>query len=321
MHVTLNLKKYPKAIFLMGPTASGKTKIAEKLKKYLPVEIISVDSACIYRDMNIGTAKPILSGLECSSYHLIDICDPSERYSIKDFKNDALDIMKKIILNGRIPLLVGGSMLYFHSLLYGLSPLPPYTPKIRSNLKKQVKQFGWNYIYKKLNKIDPKSAYRIHPNDHQRLIRALEIYIASGFTPTELFSLPKKNFCYDVCQFFILPKKNILYQNIEDRFYRMLENGFQEEVYNLKFKKNLHKNMPSMNCVGYRQMWDYLSGEINYENMISFTLKATKYLAKKQITWLSKWKKSCYTINTCTSDFSAEKIYSFLKNSNFMNKI
>ncbi|AFA41414.1 delta(2)-isopentenylpyrophosphate tRNA-adenosine transferase [Wigglesworthia glossinidia endosymbiont of Glossina morsitans morsitans (Yale colony)] len=313
MHVTLKLKKYPQAIFLMGPTASGKSEIAEKLKKKLPIEIISVDSACIYRDMNIGTAKPSLSEMGYAPYHLIDICDPSERYSIKDFKNDALKIMHKIISNGRIPLLVGGSMLYFYSLFYGLSPLPPYTPKIRNNLKNKVKKFGWDYIYRKLNNVDPKSSYRIHPNDHQRLIRALEIYIASGFTPTELFNFPKKKFRYDVCQFFILPKKNILHQNIENRFYNMLKNGFQQEVYNLKLRKNLNKNLPSMNCVGYRQMWDYLSGEINYENMVYLTLKATKNLAKKQITWLSKWKKSCYIINTYTSAFAAEKIYDLFK--------
>ncbi|MDQ1237749.1 MAG: tRNA (adenosine(37)-N6)-dimethylallyltransferase MiaA [Wigglesworthia glossinidia] len=313
MYDNLETKKSPKAIFLMGPTASGKTKIAEKLKQHLPVDIISVDSACIYRGMNIGTAKPSLSEMGYRPYHLIDIRNPSERYSIRDFKHDALRVMQKIILNNRIPLLVGGSMLYFYILFYGLSTLPSRMPKIRNILKNQANQLGWNYIYRKLNKVDPQSALRIHPNDHQRLLRALEIYLASGFTPTELFNLPKKKFCYDVYQFFLIPNKNILYKNIENRFHKMLENGFQTEVSNLKFKRKLYKNAPAMCCVGYSQMWSYLSGEINYDKMISLTLNATKYLAKKQITWLRKWEKSCYIINTHSRTFAVEEIRNFLK--------
>lgn len=221
----------PQAIFIMGPTASGKTALAMALRQKLPVEIISVDSALIYRGMDIGTAKPTLEEQQIAPHRLIDILDPSQSYSAADFRRDALTEMEKIVASGRIPLLVGGTMLYFKALLEGLSPLPAADVTIRAEIEMQAKQSGWKAIHKRLQEVDPISAARIHPNDPQRLSRALEVFLVSGKNLTELTKIVEAELPYNVLQFAISPQeRKILHQRIEMRFLQMLNAGFEDEV-------------------------------------------------------------------------------------------
>ncbi|BAC24329.1 miaA [Wigglesworthia glossinidia endosymbiont of Glossina brevipalpis] len=316
---TDKINNLPKAIFIMGQTAVGKTKIAEILKKKLPVEIISVDSGCIYKGMNIGTDKPNVKKSSSDKYHLIDICEPNDYYSVENFRLDALKIMEKISKKGLIPLLVGGSMFYFKSLLHGLSNLPSYNIENKNLLKKKINEIGWYKSYIFLKKIDPIFASNIHPNDHYRLTRALEIYFSSGNIPTNLFKAKTKKLEYNIRQFSIMiSDKKILYKKIKDRFFNMLKNGFKKEVEFLKNKKQINKNMPSMRCIGYKQMLAYLSGEINYKEMILFTISATNKLAKKQSTWLKKWKNINYIYNKDVY-ISSEEIFNILKKDNFID--
>ncbi|HGJ5859775.1 tRNA (adenosine(37)-N6)-dimethylallyltransferase MiaA [Arsenophonus nasoniae] len=281
----------PQAIFIMGPTASGKTALAMALCQKLPVEIISVDSALIYRDMNIGTAKPTLEEQQIAPHRLIDILDPSQSYSVADFRRDALAEMEKIVASGRIPLLVGGTMLYFKALLDGLSPLPSADVTIRAEIELQAKQSGWGAIHKRLQEVDPISAARIHPNDPQRLSRALEVFLVSGKSLTELTEIVEAELPYNVLQFAISPQdRKILHQRIEMRFLQMLNAGFEDEVSALYARGDLHQDLPAIRSVGYRQMWSYLSGEINYDEMVYRGICATRQLAKRQITWLKGWK-------------------------------
>lgn len=281
----------PQAIFIMGPTASGKTALAMALRQQLPVEIISVDSALIYRGMDIGTAKPTPEEQQISPQRLIDILDPAQSYSAADFRRDALLEMEKIVASGRIPLLVGGTMLYFKVLLDGLSPLPSADVTIRAEIEMQAKQFGWGAIYKRLQAVDPISAARIHPNDPQRLSRALEVFLVSGKSLTELTEIVEAELPYNVLQFAISPQdRKILHQRIEMRFLQMLKTGFEDEVSTLYARGDLHGDLPAIRSVGYRQMWSYLSGEISYDEMVYRGICATRQLAKRQITWLRGWK-------------------------------
>ncbi|MCA6220652.1 tRNA (adenosine(37)-N6)-dimethylallyltransferase MiaA [Photorhabdus antumapuensis] len=281
----------PTAIFVMGPTASGKTALSIALRQHLPVELISVDSALIYRGMDIGTAKPTTEEQALAPHRLINILDPSQPYSAADFCHDALKEMAEITASGRIPLLVGGTMLYFKALLEGLSPLPSANPVIRAQIEQQAAEQGWDALHQQLQKIDPVAALRIHPNDPQRLSRALEIFLISGKTRTELTKLSGESLPYRVHQFAIAPaKRELLHQRIEARFHQMLESGFEEEVKALYARHDLHVDLPSIRCVGYRQMWSYLSGEIDYDEMIYRGICATRQLAKRQITWLRGWK-------------------------------
>ncbi|HGJ5874448.1 MULTISPECIES: tRNA (adenosine(37)-N6)-dimethylallyltransferase MiaA [Arsenophonus] len=281
----------PQAIFIMGPTASGKTALAMALRQKLPVEIISVDSALIYRGMDIGTAKPTLEEQQIAPHRLIDILDPSQSYSAADFRRDALTEMEKIVASGRIPLLVGGTMLYFKALLEGLSPLPAADVTIRAEIEMQAKQSGWKAIHKRLQEVDPISAARIHPNDPQRLSRALEVFLVSGKNLTELTKIVEAELPYNVLQFAISPQeRKILHQRIEMRFLQMLNAGFEDEVSALYARGDLHQDLPAIRSVGYRQMWSYLSGEINYDEMVYRGICATRQLAKRQITWLKGWK-------------------------------
>uniref|UniRef100_A0A3B0M173 tRNA dimethylallyltransferase n=1 Tax=Arsenophonus endosymbiont of Trialeurodes vaporariorum TaxID=235567 RepID=A0A3B0M173_9GAMM len=277
----------PQAIFIMGPTASGKTALAMALRQQLPVEIISVDSALIYRGMDIGTAKPTWEEQQIAPHRLIDILDPAQSYSAADFRRDALLEMEKIVASGRIPLLVGGTMLYFKALLDGLSPLPSADVTIRAEIEMQAKQLGWGAIHKRLQAVDPISAARIHPNDPQRLSRALEVFLVSGKSLTELTEIVESELPYNVLQFAISPQdRKILYQRIEMRFLQMLKTGFEDEVSALYARGDL----PAIRSVGYRQMWSYLSGEISYDEMVYRGICATRQLAKRQITWLRGWK-------------------------------
>ncbi|MFA3792736.1 tRNA (adenosine(37)-N6)-dimethylallyltransferase MiaA [Aliiglaciecola sp. SL4] len=281
----------PPAIFLMGPTASGKTDLALEISKKLPCEIISVDSALIYRGMDIGTAKPSAEELSQVPHRLIDILDPKESYSVANFRSDALNAMQAVTDAGKIPLLVGGTMLYFKSLVDGLSTLPAANPEIREHLQNEANALGWQELHHRLEQVDPVSAKRIHPNDPQRLLRALEVYMISGKTMTELTSEKSSNLPYSVKEFAIMPSdRGILHERIEKRFNNMLENGFQQEVENLRCRDDLHLDLPSMRCVGYRQMWQYLDGDFDYTEMVFKGVAATRQLAKRQITWLRSWK-------------------------------
>ncbi|SFN34384.1 tRNA (adenosine(37)-N6)-dimethylallyltransferase MiaA [Xenorhabdus japonica] len=286
----LKTQHLPTAIFIMGPTASGKTALSIALRQHLPVELISVDSALIYRGMDIGTAKPSAEEQALAPHRLIDVLDPAEVYSAADFRRDALQEMAEITAAGRIPLLVGGTMLYFKALLEGLSPLPSADPEIRIQIEQQAAELGWNALHRQLQEIDPVSAVRIHPNDPQRLTRALEVFRISGKTLTELTEISGEVLPYRVHQFAIAPaNREILHQRIAARFEQMIKSGFEDEVKALYARKDLHTDLPSIRCVGYRQMWSYLADEISHDEMVYRGICATRQLAKRQITWLRSW--------------------------------
>ncbi|SNY52766.1 tRNA dimethylallyltransferase [Arsukibacterium tuosuense] len=277
-------------IFIMGPTASGKTALAIDLFKRLPAELISVDSALIYRGMDIGTAKPTREELLQAPHHLLDILEPEQCYSAADFRDDALSLIADIQQRGKIPILVGGTMLYFKALLEGISPLPAADSGIRAELEAEANTIGWPAMHQQLQHIDPVAAERIHPNDPQRINRALEVYRLTGNTMTELTAQKGEPFPYKVHQFAIAPTdRALLHQRIADRFQQMLANGFEQEVIRLKSQPQLHADLPAMRCVGYRQVWQYLDGEFSYNEMIDKGIAATRQLAKRQLTWLRGW--------------------------------
>lgn len=280
----------PLAIFLMGPTAAGKTQLAMDLCQALPCDVISVDSALVYKGMDIGTAKPSLAEQAVIPHQLIDLLDPRDAYSAADFRRDALAAMANSHAAGRIPLLVGGTMMYFKALLEGLSPLPSADADIRAEIAAQAQQYGWEALHRELAEIDPVAAARIHPNDPQRLSRALEVFRISGKTLTQLTERKGDPLPYKVLQFAIAPTERAeLHQRIELRFQQMLEQGFEDEVRALYERGDLHPELPSIRCVGYRQMWDYLAGDVSYDEMIARGLAATRQLAKRQLTWLRSW--------------------------------
>lgn len=282
--------KHPLAIFLMGPTASGKTGLAIDLVKELPCEIISVDSALIYKGMDIGTAKPTVEELALAPHRLINILDPSESYSVAAFRRDVLKEMGDIVAKGAIPLLVGGTMMYYKALIDGISSLPESDASIRLAIEDQAKSIGWEAVHQELERVDPQSAARIHPNDPQRLTRAIEVYRITGKSLTELTQTKSDPIPYQINQFAIAPDdRSILHQRIEQRFDIMLQHGFEAEVKALKDRGDLHLDLPSMRCVGYRQMWQYLDGDMDYEEMRYRGIVATRQLAKRQLTWLRGW--------------------------------
>lgn len=274
----------------MGPTASGKTDLAIRLRQQLPVELISVDSALIYKGMDIGTAKPDATELAQAPHRLIDIRDPAQSYSAANFRADALKEMADIVAAGRIPLLVGGTMLYYKALLEGLSPLPAADPAIRAGIELEAAEKGWQALHDELKRIDPVSGVRIHPNDPQRLSRALEVFRISGKTLTELTKTQGESLPYRVHQFAITPMdRAILHRRIEQRFDKMIEAGFEQEVRALYERGDLHPDLPSIRCVGYRQMWEYLDGQCSLDEAVFRGICATRQLAKRQITWLRSW--------------------------------
>lgn len=280
----------PLAIFLMGPTASGKSALAMELVRRLPCDIISVDSALVYRGMDIGTAKPTPAELAVAPHRLIDVRDPLQSYSAADFCQDALQEMAAISALGRIPLLVGGTMLYYKALLEGLSPLPEADPHIRATIEAQAAESGWGALHAELCRIDPVAGARIHRNDPQRLSRALEVFRITGKTLTELTQQQGPGLPYQTLQYAIAPlDRQMLRQRIAERFDAMLALGFEAEVRNLVARGDLHPELPSMRCVGYRQMWDYLSGVLDYAEMRYRGIVATNQLAKRQMTWLRGW--------------------------------
>ena len=299
----------PLAIFLMGPTASGKTDLAIQLRQQLPVEVISVDSALIYRGMDIGTAKPSKAELALAPHRLIDICDPAESYSAANFRTDALREMQEISTQGKIPLLVGGTMLYYKALLEGLSPLPSADEKVRSEIEAKAALIGWSGLHQELSKIDPISAQRINPNDSQRINRALEVFYLTGKTLTELTAQKGEALPYDILQFAIAPEqREVLHLRIEQRFHKMIELGFQQEVEKLYRRPDLNEDLPSIRCVGYRQMWEYLRGDYDHDEMIFRGICATRQLAKRQITWLRGWTSPIQWLDSLQPAQALEKV-------------
>ncbi|SEL96098.1 tRNA dimethylallyltransferase [Pasteurella skyensis] len=301
----LNVMQKPLALFLMGPTASGKTDLAIKLRQNLPVEIISVDSALIYKGMDIGTAKPSQEELALAPHRLIDIIDPAQSYSVANFRDDALKEMAEVTASGRIPLLVGGTMLYYKGLVEGLSPLPSSQPEIRADIQLKAEQQGWGELHKELLSIDPIAGQRINENDSQRIGRALEVFYISGRTMTELTAQKGESLPYDVLQFAITPQdRAVLHNRIEQRFHKMIALGFEQEVARLFERKDLHIDLPSIRCVGYRQMWEYLQGDISLDEAIFKGICATRQLAKRQITWLRGWNSEIEWLDSLELDYS-----------------
>jgi tRNA dimethylallyltransferase len=280
----------PKAIFLMGPTASGKSRIAVQLAHALNAEIISVDSALVFKGMDIGTAKPTLEEREGITHHLIDILDPAEAFSTGQFRNRALALMDEIHQRDKLPILVGGTMLYFNALNHGLAQLPEASPVIRARLDTELLLSGSQVLHQRLQAIDPQAAARIHPNDPQRVQRALEVYEISGKTLSSFFSDQQSaKIPFSIKKLIITPEDRAeLHKIIALRFNNMLENGFIAEVEKLFNRGDLNEKLPAIRTVGYRQVWSYFKGEMDKETMTEKAIIATRQLAKRQFTWLRK---------------------------------
>jgi tRNA dimethylallyltransferase len=279
----------PPALFLMGPTGSGKTGVAVELAQTLPVELISVDSALVYRDMDIGTAKPDAATLALAPHHLINVIDPTEAYSAAAFRLAALALMADITARGKIPLLVGGTMLYFKALREGLSALPVANPSVRAELDAVIAQHGISHLHQQLAIVDPETAARLSPNDTQRIQRAMEIYRITGTAMSALFKLQTENAAlpYQITSIALVPSdRSVLHQRIETRFHQMIEQGLLTELQDLRKKYALDPELPSMRCVGYRQAWQYSEGEITQAQFVETGIIATRQLAKRQLTWL-----------------------------------
>jgi tRNA dimethylallyltransferase len=283
-------------VFLMGPTASGKTELALALADCFPSEIISVDSAKVYRGMDIGTAKPSLALRQRYPHHLIDILDPEEAYSAGRFYTDALALIKAIYERGRIPFLVGGTMLYFHALRHGISPLPPADMEVRAGLEREAMMKGWRALHLRLAQVDPVSAQRIHSHDPQRIQRALEVFELTGQPLSELIAPGQEpNLPYRVIKLVLIPQqRTVLHARIERRFHAMLEAGFLEEVKGLFARPDLNLELPSIRAVGYRQAWLYLQGQLPFSAMVERSLTVTRQMAKRQLTWLRREKDAIY---------------------------
>lgn len=272
----------------MGPTASGKTRLALRIAEEFPCEIISVDSVMIYRGMDIGSAKPDPAVLQTVPHHLIDILDPRETYSAANFRADALQQVRAIHARRRIPLLVGGTMLYFRTLLRGLSGMPGASTRIRERISREAQALGWETLHARLVRVDPKAGARIHPNDPQRIQRALEVYEASGIPISAWHAKSKApGPPLRTLKIALVPQdRGRLHRRIQGRFEAMLAGGFLGEVEALRRRKELHGGLPSIRSVGYRQAWGHLAGEYGYETMCEKAVAATRQLAKRQLTWL-----------------------------------
>jgi tRNA dimethylallyltransferase len=287
--------KKSKAICLMGPTACGKTDLAIALSQQFAIEIINVDSAQIYQDMDIGTGKPPISIREKIKHHLMDFLDPQTPYSAAQFRHDALILMAEITQRGHIPLLVGGTMLYYKILQEGMSSLPMASKDVRKKLDELAAKKGWQALYDMLVQRDPVTAKRIKLNDTQRIQRALEIHELTGYPMSYWLSQPKQENAapYDFINIALLPMqtpRNILHERIQRRFDSMLAQGLIDEVKKLMRREELHDALPSIRAVGYRQVWQYLKQEISYDQMRECAIAATRQLAKRQLTWLRSWK-------------------------------
>ncbi len=291
----------PPLVCLMGPTASGKTDLAMYLYDQFPCELVSVDSVLVYRGMDIGSAKPDAQTLQRYPHHLIDILDPAEPYSAARFRDDALALIQDITARGRVPLLVGGTMLYFKALAGGLASMPSADPVVRARIEAMALEQGWPAVHAALAQVDPASAERIHPNDPQRISRAYEVFLGSGITLTQWHERQHAEKAadqtpgsgvlpYTVRYLAVAPReRSVLHERIAERFSLMLQQGLISEVEALHARGDLDVSMPSIRAVGYRQVWDYLEGRLSYEQMHERGVIATRQLAKRQFTWLRGW--------------------------------
>jgi len=310
--------KFPPAIFLMGPTASGKTNAAVELQQQLPVELISVDSALVFQDMNIGTAKPDAATLAKAPHHLIDITPPTIAYSAADFRRDALQLMQDITARGKVPVLVGGTMLYFKALEEGLSGLPQADAAVREWLDSEAEKLGWPAMHKKLADIDPETAARLKPSDMQRIQRALEVYEITGETMTALFAKQSREpLPYRLLKIALVPsERKVLHQRIEQRFEQMLAEGLLDEVKTISAKyPELTSESTAMRCVGYRQALAHLDGEYDVKELCDRGVFATRQLAKRQLTWL-RGMDNVVNIDCLRGDVNeavAQQVKSFIK--------
>lgn len=294
------MKKLP-VILLMGPTASGKTACAMEMGRHFPIEIVSVDSALVYRDMNIGTAKPTSVELSACPHHLIDIISPEEVFSAARFRETALDLVRQIHARNHLPVLAGGTMLYFKALREGLSDLPQASPDLRRAIEAEAARSGWPAMHRQLHMLDPEAAARLNPNDSQRIQRALEIVRMTGEPLT--VSYARKGYSAEAEQIRYLTlalgpaDRKVLHERIAERFDAMLAAGFEQEVRSLRVKYQLTPQMTSMRCVGYRQMWDYLDGCFDLETLREKGIAATRQLAKRQLTWQRQFRENWRDFN------------------------
>jgi len=306
-------KTDPPAILLMGPTASGKTAVALELSRVLPCEIVSVDSALVYKGMDIGTAKPDAATLRAVRHHLIDIIEPHESYSAARFRDDALAAMREITERGKIPLLAGGTMLYFQALVEGLNELPEADPMIRLVIDTMAQEQGWAAVYEKLRELDPATAARLEPTDAQRVQRALEIFYITGKTMAELLQKPRYvYFPYSPIQIALVPEDRTgLHRRIEARFDEILQRGLVKEVARLREDYGLEPTMPSMRCVGYRQAWQHLNAELDLTALRDQGIAATRQLAKRQLTWLRSMEG--VTVFDCLADDVPARVLEYVR--------
>jgi tRNA dimethylallyltransferase len=274
------------AVLLAGPTCAGKTALALELAACYPVEIVSVDSAQVYRGMDVGTSKPPAAIRQRVPHHLIDVCDPAERYSAGRFRRDALELIRAIRARGRVPLLTGGTMLYFRALMHGIAPLPEADPEVRARIEERARQAGWPSLHAELAARDPDAASRIRPADGQRIQRALEVIELTGERISVLQRLAEPS-SLRLAAFAIVPgDRAALYRRIDERFVAMMDEGFLDEVRALHARGDLHPDLPSLRSVGYRQLWAHLTGGCALDEAVAAGQRATRNLAKRQLTWL-----------------------------------
>ncbi len=309
-------RSIPKIFCILGPTGIGKSYIAMQLCKILPIELISVDSGLIYKDLNIGTAKPNNLELKYFPHRLINIINPEEYYSVKKFFIDLIYELNDIIyIKKKIPLLVGGTMMYFNIIFNGLYLLPDPNYKIRFYIENLLNNFGIKYIFNILKNVDINSSKKIHWNDKYRIIRNLEVFFTTKKNVSFFKNIQKVNLNFKIYKIIILPKnKNKLFEIIVDRFYKMLSMGLEDEVYNLYIRNNLNINKPSIKCIGYKQMWLYIDRKISYLKMIKDTVNSTFNLVKKQLTWLNRWSSDLKIINDSNYINKISEISNFIVN-------
>lgn len=279
----------PPILTITGPTACGKSLLAEELARRFPIDIISVDSAVVYRGMDIGTAKPTQEIRREIPHHLIDIRDPVNAYSAADFREDAIDVVQQVLSRGRIPCLTGGTMLYLKALKQGIVELPSADPEVRQEISDRAQRDGWPEIHAELTLVDPEAAARIGPNDPQRLQRALEVYVLTGCALSDHHRKGNPDCPFDLVEVAILPDRQLLHQRIAERFQKMLHKGLVHEVGRLLEREDINSELPAMKSVGYRQVAHYLDGQYDHEEMADRAIAATRRLAKHQYTWLNSW--------------------------------
>jgi tRNA dimethylallyltransferase len=302
--------RLPPAIFLMGPTASGKTALTVALARQLPIEVISVDSALVYRDMDIGTAKPDAETLQHAPHFLINLISPLQAYSAAQFRTDALALMQQISERGNVPLLVGGTMLYFNALQSGLNQLPQADPALRAKLDEQAAQIGWKAMHEILMQHDPVTAKRLQATDTQRIQRALEVFYLTGQAMSSLHQQESKSSLpYRLLKLALVPAdRSVLHQRIAIRFAQMLEMGLVDEVRHLlECYPTLTQDLPAMRCVGYRQTLQYLAGEFDQDELLNRGIYATRQLAKRQLTWL-RGMQDCVNLDCLAPDIEQQVV-------------